>query len=106
MTFYNLDDIESRELVPGFHVRFVHSETMTMAYWEIEAGSELPLHDHPHEQIVNVLEGELQLTLQGETRILKPGQVAVIGSNVPHSGKAVTDCRVLDAFHPVREDYR
>jgi quercetin dioxygenase-like cupin family protein len=77
-----------------------------MAYWEIEAGSELPLHDHPHEQIVNVLEGELQLTVEGETKILRPGSVAVIASSIPHSGKAITDCRVLDAFHPVREDYR
>ncbi|HEY69909.1 MAG TPA: cupin domain-containing protein [Anaerolineae bacterium] len=106
MTFLNLDEIEARELLPGLTMRCVHSEGMTLVYWEIEAGAEMPLHDHPHEQVANVLEGELQLTVQGETRILKPGQVAVIGSNVPHAGKAITDCRVLDVFHPVREDYR
>jgi quercetin dioxygenase-like cupin family protein len=37
---------------------------------------------------------------------LTPGKVVVIGSNVPHSGKAITDCRILDVFQPVREDYR
>lgn len=26
--------------------------------------------------------------------------------HVPHSGRALTDCRVIDVFYPVREDYR
>ena len=40
-----------------FHGRFVHSERMTFAWWRIEPGAEVPEHDHPHEQVVNVLEG-------------------------------------------------
>jgi quercetin dioxygenase-like cupin family protein len=35
-----------------------------------------------------------------------PGDVLVIPPNVPHSGKALTDVSVMDAFAPVREDYR
>jgi len=105
MTFYKLEEIEQRELLPGLHVRFVHSENMTLAYWEIEAGSEMPLHSHPHEQITSILEGELELVLGDETKILGPGSGALIAPDVPHSGKAISNCRVLDAFHPVREDY-
>jgi len=105
MTFYKLEEIEQRELLPGLHVRFVHSENMTLAYWEIEAGSEMPLHSHPHEQITNILEGELELVLGDETKILGPGSGALIAPDVPHSGNAISNCRVLDAFHPVREDY-
>jgi hypothetical protein len=26
--------------------------------------------------------------------------------NVTHSGHAVTECRIIDVFHPVRDDYR
>jgi quercetin dioxygenase-like cupin family protein len=59
-----------------------------------------------HALNVHVLEGEFELTVAGETKILKPGQVAVIPSNVPHSGKALTKCYIIDAFYPVREDYR
>ncbi len=106
MYFQDLNDITEREIVPGYRARFVHAEKMTLAYWEVEAGAALPEHSHPHEQIANVLEGEFELTVAGESRILVPGQVAVIPGDVPHSGRAVTDCRLLDAFQPAREDYR
>jgi unsaturated pyranuronate lyase len=104
--FQRLDELEERELVPGFHVRFVHSETMTVAHWTIEAGSSLPLHAHPHEQISQVVEGRFELTVGDETCVLDPGLVAVIPSNVSHGGRAITDCRIIDVFHPVRDDYR
>jgi len=106
MTFLHLDEIEQKEIVPGFHVRFVHSEGMTLAYWKIDAGSALPDHSHPHEQVVNMIEGTLKLTVAGESREIGPGSVVVIPPDVPHAGAAITDCRVIDAFHPVREDYR
>ena len=59
-----------------------------------------------HEQVVNVLRGEFELTVDGETKHLKPNDVACIPSNAVHSGKAITDCYILDVFYPVREDYR
>ena len=78
MAFLDLENLETKELVQGGHVRFVHTEKMTFAYWKLEQGTEVPLHSHPHEQVVNVIEGELDLTLDGETRRLVPGQVAVV----------------------------
>lgn len=106
MPFIRLKDIEERELLPGFKVRMVHSEKMTLAYWDIKAGSVLPEHSHPHEQIAaQVISGEFELTLDGETKLMKAGDVAVIPSNVTHSGRAITDCQLLDAFSPVRKDY-
>jgi len=47
----NLNSIDEKEIVPGYFVRFVHSENMTIAYWNIKAGSSLPSHSHPNEQI-------------------------------------------------------
>ncbi len=107
MPFINLDSIEGKELVPGFTAKMIHSEKMTLAYWDIKAGNELPEHAHPHEQVAaQVISGEFELTLEGETKIMKAGDVAVIPSNVPHSGRAITDCQLLDVFSPVREEYR
>lgn len=105
MPFFELDAIESTELIPGLHVRFVHSEFMTFAYWTIEAGAELPAHNHKHEQVAHVIDGEFELTINGETKRLSGGQVAVIPPDAQHSGRAVTNCHIIDAFYPVREDY-
>jgi len=106
MRFLDLKDVPVREPVPGFRVRFVHCDSMTMAYWEISAGSAMPEHWHSHEQVVNLIEGEFELTVAGETRALTSGSVVLIAPDEPHSGRAVTDCRIIDAFHPVREDYK
>src|SRR6266508_4474488 len=40
---------------------FFHSDHMTFAYYEIEAGSEVHLHHHPQEEVWHVVEGELEL---------------------------------------------
>lgn len=105
MIFKNFNDMNRTELVPGFQVRFIHSERATIAYWDVLAGAMLPEHAHPHEQIVNLLEGEFQLTVEGEAHILKSGEVAVIPPDKFHSGRALTDCNIIDVFCPVREDY-
>ena len=106
MSYIKLADLEEREMIPGYRARFVHTEHMTLAYWTIRAGSPLPEHSHPHEQVVNLLEGEFEFNLAGEIQRLSPGMVVVITSNLPHSGKAITACRILDVFYPARDDYR
>lgn len=106
MTFMDLSNIESKELVPGFNVKFIHSDNMTLAYWSIEEGSELPEHSHPNEQVANIVEGTFEMVIGGEKKKILPGEVAIIPSNVVHKGRAITKCRIIDVFHPVREDYR
>ena len=106
MPFLDLSDIHESEPVPGFRVRFVHTDNMTVAYWDIERGAAMPEHSHEHEQIVNLIEGDFELTVGDELRTLTPGVVAVIPPDVPHSGRAATTCRIVDVFYPVREDYR
>lgn len=106
MPFVDLPSIPSKEPVRGYTAVFVHSENMTVAFWKVEEGAVMPEHSHPHEQVASVVEGLFELTLAGESRVLDPGTAAIIPPNTPHSGRALTDCRLIDAFHPVREDYR
>jgi quercetin dioxygenase-like cupin family protein len=77
---------------------------MTVAHWEVEKGALMPEHSHPHEQVANVVEGRFELTVAGELQVLDRGSVAIIPPNTPHSGKAITHCRLIDVFHPIRED--
>ncbi len=106
MSFIELKTIEGKEVVPGFTGKFIHSDNMTIAFWTIKAGNSLPEHKHPHEQIVNVIEGEIELVVEGKTHLLTKGTCLIIPSNIPHSGKAITDCYLIDVFYPVREDLK
>lgn len=105
MTFINTKDLKPKEIVPGFKGRFIHSENITIAYWDIKAGSAIPVHHHVHEMIVNVLSGKLQLTIGDESKVLEEGMVGIIPSHVPHTAMAITDCKIMDVFYPVRADY-
>ena len=105
-SIYSRSDLEPRRLLPGTEVRLVHSETMTLASWVFEPDIDLPEHSHPHEQITTVIEGVFVLRIDGSPSRMETGDVAVIASGAVHSGRSVTRCRVVDAFHPVREDLR
>ena len=104
--FQQINNIKPREIVKGYQARFIHAETMTMAFWEVQAGAVMPMHHHVHEQTSQVLEGKFELTVGGERKIIEPGFVAIIPSNIPHGGVAITNCKLLDIFSPVREDYK
>lgn len=106
MSYIDLREHEEKELIPGFFVKFVHTGNMTFAYWRIVEGAALPNHSHHHEQVANLIEGKMEFNLNGEVRMISPGDVVVIPPNVLHSGKAVTECRIIDVFHPAREDYK
>ncbi len=103
---YNLAQLPVRELVKGFHAKFIHTEQVTIGFVEIESGSVLPEHHHFHEQTTTVLEGKLEITVEGKSHVLEAGQALVIPSNARHFALAHADCRVMDVFSPVREDYK
>ena len=106
MPAYDLLDIPEIEIVPGFFAKFVHTEHVTVTHWRIEQDAALPEHSHPHEQTTNMVTGELELTVDGVTHHLKPGMVFVIPSNAVHTGRALTNCQLIEVFYPIREDYR
>jgi quercetin dioxygenase-like cupin family protein len=95
-----------REIFPGVRARLVHTDRVTHSWVELDRGATFPDHHHPHEQIVSVLEGELEIVVSGEPFVLTAGTVFVIPPHAHHAGRAVTACRVLDAFAPVREEYK
>lgn len=95
-----------KELAPGLTGYYAHGTNMTLGLVEIKAGSNLPIHSHPHEQITYILEGQLDMTIGGNPCTLTAGMYYVIPSNLPHGAVAPVDCKVIDVFNPVREDYR
>ncbi len=102
----HLEHVQPREMMPGYRGRLIHGENMTLTYWDVDQGAEVPEHEHLHEQIMHVLEGRFEFTVGGDKQIYEDGELVVIPPGVPHSGKALTPCRLMDVFSPVREEYK
>lgn len=105
MYVYNKENLSTKEIVPGFFGKFIHSENTTTAFWNVKKDSKLPEHDHIHEQITQVVEGEFEMIIDSKKYILKAGDIAVIPANIGHSGMALTDCKLIDTFYPARKEY-
>jgi len=59
---------------------------MTFVYWDVPAGTVLPEHSHPHEQVAHTFEGEFEIVVDGIKQVLRPGSVSIIPPHAVHSG--------------------
>ncbi len=74
---------------------------------ELEPHAVVAEHAHPHEQVGIVLEGKVTFFIGNEQKTLQPGDIFCIPGNVKHKVVVLDQpAKVLDIFHPVREEYR
>lgn len=106
MPFIDYNSGKILKIWDGIFGTIAHSDQATYCRFTIENGTVLPVHSHVHEQWCHVLEGELEFDIDGEKQLLRAGMAAYIPSWAPHSAVAFTECKVLDCFTPVREDFR
>ncbi len=86
--------------------RRIQGEHITLAVVELDPGSAVPEHRHPAEQMGIVLAGEVEFTIDGETRTLGPGGTWRILSDRPHQvTTGPNGAVVVDVFSPVRSDW-
>ncbi len=106
MGFINIEQQPAIHPAPGVRLRTPHGEKLMLSLVEIDAGAEVPLHSHPHEQGGVVLSGVMALTIGEQTNELSQGEMYIIPGGVPHRAVAVGGpVVVMDVFSPIREDY-
>jgi quercetin dioxygenase-like cupin family protein len=106
MPFIDWNNVPAQMLAPGVRLRTPYGERIMLSLVELDEGSVVPAHSHPHEQAGMVLEGMLELTIDGQPRTLRAGEAYIIPGNATHAARSVGGtCKVLDVFSPIREDY-
>lgn len=104
--FASISTLLGKEIAPGVKLKPLAGEHVMMGYIEMAPHSEVQLHSHPHEQLGMMFEGELELLIGNERRTIRPGDIWLIPSGVPHGASVgALGARTLDVFYPVREDY-
>jgi quercetin dioxygenase-like cupin family protein len=98
---------DALELAPGVLARPLFGDGAMLNLIEFEPNATVPVHSHPHEQLGIVIDGSLIMHIDGVDHELGPGGAYQIPGGVEHGAWTRDEpCRVLDVFHPVREDYR
>jgi quercetin dioxygenase-like cupin family protein len=105
MPFVDTRSLRVVERLPGWHGRYFHSPSMTFAHYEFKRGSSIHEHSHPQEEVYEVIEGELEVTIDGVAQIAGAGIVAIVPANARHSVKALTDGRVIIVDYPLRPGF-
>jgi quercetin dioxygenase-like cupin family protein len=107
MGFFRTEELPATEMLPGVTRRAAYLEDVMLTFIEFEPRAVVPEHHHPHQQITWIVEGTMEFTLDGDTRILQAGDGALVAPDTPHSAIILDEpCRAIDAWHPVRDDYR
>lgn len=105
MAYIDFAQRKKVKIFEGITAQMFHSQQITFAHVTLEKGADVTEHSHVHEQWTHVIEGEMLFVISGEKTVLTPGMAAFIPSHAVHSAKAITKCRVIDCFLPVREDF-
>jgi len=102
MAFVDTRMLTTIERLPGWRGRYFDSPSMTFGYYEFTSGSSIHEHCHPQEEVWHVIEGELEITIDGVTERASPGQVGIVPSNTPHAVRAISPGRAIVVDYPLR----
>ncbi|MBI4759288.1 MAG: cupin domain-containing protein [Chloroflexi bacterium] len=107
MAFFKGADLPSKIAGEGISRQAVYLDQVMMTFFHFAPGAIVPEHSHPHEQITTVTEGVLEFNLDGQVALLSAGDGVAVPANLRHSARALDiPTKAIDAWHPVREDYK
>ncbi len=102
--FVTVNEIDAVEFLPGLEFQPVLGDAVMTNFVTFAPHTVAPMHVHEEEQVVIVLDGELEFVIDGETKLMRPGDVAVIPSWVPHGARTLdVGCTEVDVFTPPRK---
>jgi quercetin dioxygenase-like cupin family protein len=105
-SFGSWNGVELFEFATGVRIHAAGGEQVLMCRVNYEPGFGVGMHAHEHtEQVMVVTQGELELTVDGETRTLRAGDWAVINRGVEHAVRTENGAQFFEALSPVPLDH-
>jgi quercetin dioxygenase-like cupin family protein len=97
---------DSFEFVDGVRLHAIGGDQVLLCRVQYEPGKQVPWHNHEHtEQVMYVLEGEVEMTIEDETRTLRAGDVVVVNRGLNHKLYSENGVTFMEALAPVPLDH-
>ena len=97
---------EAFEFVDGVRLHAIGGEQVLLCRVQYEPGKQVPWHAHEEtEQVMFILEGEIEMTIEDETATLKPGDVVVVNRGLHHKLYSAGGVTFMEALAPVPLDH-
>ena len=90
MGFWDLKTLKLEEFRPGIRSRLESGTNLTMAFMEIAPDKEGSAHDHPFDQCGVVMEGEIEMSVGEEKKLLRPMGTYFIPAGIKHNWKTMS----------------
>ena len=104
--FRTFTGIEEYEFVPGVHIKAIGGEQVLMCLVRYEPGKKVTRHSHEHtEQVMYILDGEVTMTIEDETRTLVAGDTVVVNRGLEHELHSEHGVTFMEALGPVPLDH-
>jgi quercetin dioxygenase-like cupin family protein len=104
--FRTWDGVEAWQFVDGVSLHAIGGEQILLCRVTYEPGKQVPDHNHEQtEQVMAIIDGEVRITVDGETKDVKAGDVIVINRGVRHSLYSENGVTFFEALAPVPLDH-
>lgn len=70
-------------------MEIIKKELGTVTVFAFDKGQGLSEHSAPFDAMVQIIDGEAEITLAGEAHTVKKGEMLIMPANVPHALQAV-----------------
>ena len=98
MPVIDTNDIIISNYLPGISGCFFKSENNSFSFTHFKKDAVSPNHQHPFEQVIIILEGEMEFILKNQRHIMSKGGVMIAPPDICHQCTALTDCLLLEVF--------
>jgi quercetin dioxygenase-like cupin family protein len=104
--FRTWNGVEAWQFADGVTLHAIGGEQILLCRVTYEPGKQVPDHNHEHtEQVMAIVEGEVRITVDGETKTVRAGDVIVINRGVQHSLHSENGVTFFEALAPVPLDH-
>jgi quercetin dioxygenase-like cupin family protein len=107
MNKFHLESIPTTELFKDVIIGPVQGNDLTLNYFELKnLDVKIPIHKHPVEHLVIVLEGKMEFIISKEKKILDQKGTMFVPANINHTVRVIeAPVKALEVYRNSKDEY-